>query len=340
MSTTETEFAQLRIGVAGNGPGSERASLRPAFVRWRFFGVFLWLISALIGSPSAAGAATQDGNRVTFSWLTACDDSRVQSFSVDVFDTGEVHYQGDAGVKTLGSLHAQIRRSAADNIRRAAKTFVRAQPERDREVRNCKRRTFCLEVSIYAGGSLIKSRSDPGDARAARLALREVERRVNPKEWACPARAGASDALFRPRGYCDELAAFTLQIGGETSCDVTQTIYVYSDGTIHNVAYRTHTRAAGRDDYYKIDPVAVTGMVDVINLFPVSTTQIEDVGDIQTIYSRGQPEDIQRIKTQLSTLASIEWAPSSGATGCDEYPGPPSSISLRPDLDAAVKKAR
>lgn len=279
---------------------------------------------------------TRQSNGATrIRWLPDCGAGAEHPFfSIEVRDDGLVRYEGYDGAKVLGSRESQIGAASARRLKAKVVSFVREHKALKDSQKQFEPRYFCLEASVLRGSEAAATYRQRSDVHRSRSLLREVRKRVGAEQWACPA-SSTSRGRLDASGYCSELPAVSLTLAGRTSCDLTQDLFVYEDGTVYSLVYRTHGRRDMTDRYYQMDPRAVDDLVASIRSLERAAMQVIDdpPGRTQTIYYRYKPEDVQAIKNRLESLAAIEWLNTSDGAGCEQFPGPTSMVYLRKDLD-------
>jgi hypothetical protein len=286
----------------------------------------------------AAGAAGNGSAEdvVRFRWLPDCGaESRERFyFSIEVRDDGLVRYEGHDGPKVIGSREARIDAASARRLRAKALSFTEQGGTRKESEERSELGSFCLEVSLLRGQEVAATNARRSDTRAVRNLLRDMDRRVGLRKWVCPA-SRISRGRLDATDYCPQAPVFSMTLAGRTACDVSQDLFVYADGTVYSLAYRSHGRSDRADRYYEIAPSAVDELVKSIRpLERAAMEVIEDPpGRTQKIYYRYKPEDVQSIRNRLAALTDIEWLSTSDAADCEQYPGPSSAIHLREDLD-------
>jgi len=298
---------------------------------------FTIIAAAIVASCSIAHAeqSKQSDAAVRIRWLPDCGPGSDRPyFSVEVRDDGLVCYEGQDGAKLIGMKESRIDAASARRLGAKVLSFARQRKVPKPSARQFEPGYFCLEASTLRGGEPVSTNARRSDARSSRALLQEVSKRIGPEKWACPA-SSISHGRLDASGYCTQAPAFTLTLGGRTACDVTQDLFVYDDGTVYSLAYRTHGRSDPRERYYEIAPGVVVDLVNSIRPFARAAMEITEdpPGRTQKIYYRDKPEDVDAIRARLASLVDMAWLTTDDAAGCEQFSGPKSAIHLREDLE-------
>jgi hypothetical protein len=271
---------------------------------------------------NACVAATSGTDGVTLGYRKCAAPEPVTIFELSIRKNGEVLYNGSAAARTQGEQSTRIESRVADRLREAIRLAVR-ESRTHHEPRPGvaeDRATLCLTVREAGSQSELNS----GRERTRKL-IDLINEMVDPRRWACPTAQPIGPASLND-GYCGK-ARINATVNDETSCNVSNSVEIYEDGTVHHWVTEGDPKRATERSLHHFATLAAGDFKTLLAQTRrcVETMTVEDFLDrapapavpVPPARLCGRPEDIHAFKDLLSRLVHMEWADGRGrAANC------------------------